>query len=88
MFPGNELSTQRVASVPGRFLDRLQIGLSCVILSDLHRGPGAAARQAEILRSEGVDVVEDAMGEFSVDFARFGWFPDERPSDLQENDGS
>ncbi|KAF2745099.1 MGMT family protein [Sporormia fimetaria CBS 119925] len=45
------------------------------------RGPGGAARQAAALRAEGVEVQQDAMGEFSVDMARFGWFPSVLPSE-------
>ncbi|PYI11924.1 DNA binding methylated-DNA--cysteine S-methyltransferase [Aspergillus sclerotiicarbonarius CBS 121057] len=45
------------------------------------RGPGSAERQAEVLRGEGVEVSEDAMGELYVDFGRFGWFPDVLPSE-------
>ncbi|KAF2501903.1 hypothetical protein BU16DRAFT_428750, partial [Lophium mytilinum] len=45
------------------------------------RGPGSAARQAATLRREGVHVEEDSMGVFSVDLGRFGWFPDELPSE-------
>ncbi|KAL4940174.1 hypothetical protein BDV06DRAFT_213704 [Aspergillus oleicola] len=49
-----------------------------------HRGPGSAARQAERLRDEGVTVDSDSMGEFYVDFGRFGWFPVEMPDDVLE----
>ncbi|KAF2837708.1 DNA binding methylated-DNA--cysteine S-methyltransferase [Patellaria atrata CBS 101060] len=45
------------------------------------RGPGGAARQAAALRREGVHVDRGALGEFSVDFAVYGWFPDELPSE-------
>ncbi|PYH87447.1 methyltransferase [Aspergillus ellipticus CBS 707.79] len=46
-----------------------------------HRGPGSAERQAEALRAEGVQVDVDAMGEFYVDVAKFGWFPEMLPSE-------
>jgi len=46
-----------------------------------HRGPGSATRQATTLRQEGVNVEEDSMGEFHVDFGRYGWFPDQLPSE-------
>lgn len=49
-----------------------------------HRGPGSAERQAEVLRGEGVEVKRDAMGEFYVDFSRFGWFPSELPSEVDD----
>ncbi|KKK26970.1 MGMT family protein [Aspergillus rambellii] len=51
-----------------------------------HRGPGSAERQAEALRAEGVEVQSDSMGEFYVDFARYGWFPDRLPSEVLEED--
>lgn len=44
-------------------------------------GPGSAARQAAALRREGVHVTTDAMGEMYVDLARYGWFPDQLPSE-------
>ena len=54
-------------------------------------GPGAAARQAAELRREGVVVATGTMGELSVDFAMFGWFPEELPSEVgersEESDG-
>ncbi|PGH00850.1 hypothetical protein AJ80_09102 [Polytolypa hystricis UAMH7299] len=46
-----------------------------------HRGPGSAARQATALQGEGVIVHSDAMGEFSVDLGRYGWFPDRLEGD-------
>ncbi|PKY05723.1 hypothetical protein P168DRAFT_280615 [Aspergillus campestris IBT 28561] len=49
-----------------------------------HRGPGSAQRQADALRDEGVDVAEDAMGEFSIDLGKFGWFPSVLPSEREE----
>ncbi|PYI20511.1 hypothetical protein BO86DRAFT_448604 [Aspergillus japonicus CBS 114.51] len=53
-----------------------------------HRGPGSAERQAEVLRAEGVEVEVDSMGEYYVDFGRFGWFPDVLPSEEGlESDG-
>ena len=42
-----------------------------------HRGPGGARRQADALRAEGVEVSRSAMGELSVSFVEYGWFPDE-----------
>ncbi|KAB8216363.1 6-O-methylguanine DNA methyltransferase [Aspergillus novoparasiticus] len=51
-----------------------------------HREPGSAERQAEALRQEGVEVETDAMGEFYVDLARFGWFPSVLPSEEGESE--
>ncbi|KAF2204995.1 DNA binding methylated-DNA--cysteine S-methyltransferase [Delitschia confertaspora ATCC 74209] len=45
------------------------------------RGPGGASRQAAALRTEGVQVSQDAMGEFTLDFSVYGWFPDVLPSE-------
>ncbi|KAF2086638.1 MGMT family protein [Saccharata proteae CBS 121410] len=48
------------------------------------RGPGGASRQAEALRQEGVYVGRGSLGEFVVDFAAYGWFPEELPSETAE----
>ena len=50
--------------------------------------PGAAARQAQALREEGISVVEDAIGDFHVDTVRHGWFPPRLPSDEGLDDES
>ncbi|OSS54087.1 hypothetical protein B5807_00628 [Epicoccum nigrum] len=47
------------------------------------RGPGAASHQADALRREGVHVSEDSMGQYSVDFKDYGWFPDTLPSEAE-----
>ncbi|KAJ4335539.1 Alkyltransferase-like protein 1 [Didymella glomerata] len=47
------------------------------------RGPGAASHQADALRREGVDVSEDSMGQYTVDFKDYGWFPDVLPSEAE-----
>ncbi|KAL2005130.1 hypothetical protein VTN00DRAFT_2980 [Thermoascus crustaceus] len=44
-------------------------------------GPGGAARQAAALRSEGVHIETDSMGEMYVDFRQYGWFPKRLPSE-------
>ncbi|EXJ90410.1 methylated-DNA-protein-cysteine methyltransferase like protein [Capronia coronata CBS 617.96] len=46
----------------------------------------AATRQAEKLRAEGVDV-NDARGieEMTVDFGRYGWFPQRLPGEESED---
>ncbi|TQB73040.1 hypothetical protein MPDQ_006290 [Monascus purpureus] len=53
-----------------------------------HREPGAAERQAEVLRQEGVDVQTDSMGEMYVDLDRYGWFPRMLPSEEGSEDNS
>ncbi|KAI4959776.1 hypothetical protein J4E86_003501 [Alternaria arbusti] len=45
------------------------------------RGPSAAAQQADALRREGVEVRQDAMGQYTVDLGTYGWFPDVLPSE-------
>lgn len=50
----------------------------------MNRGPEGAARQADALRLEGVTVVTGQLGELTVDFSRFGWFPDILPSEAAE----
>lgn len=45
------------------------------------RGPGTAGRHAAALRRESVSVDQDAMGGYSVDMAKYGWFPEELPSE-------
>ncbi|KAF2852787.1 hypothetical protein T440DRAFT_466364 [Plenodomus tracheiphilus IPT5] len=45
------------------------------------RGPGASDQQAVLLRREGVEVSQDAMGQYSIDLAEYGWFPDVLPSE-------
>ncbi|KAF2244103.1 DNA binding methylated-DNA--cysteine S-methyltransferase [Trematosphaeria pertusa] len=45
------------------------------------RGPSGASRQAAVLRAEGVEVTQGALGEFTVDFGRYGWFPSVLPSE-------
>jgi methylated-DNA-protein-cysteine methyltransferase-like protein len=50
-------------------------------LNKIKRGPGSAARQAAALRHEDVRVHEDAMGDFHIDMGRYGWFPENLPSE-------
>ncbi|KAJ4305421.1 Alkyltransferase-like protein 1 [Kalmusia sp. IMI 367209] len=52
------------------------------------RGPNGASRQASALRAEGVEVTQGAMGEFSVDFERYGWFPSVLPSEAEQVESS
>jgi len=48
------------------------------------RGPSGATRQAAALRSEGVQVDRGALGEYTIDFSVYGWFPDMLPSEEAE----
>ncbi|KAK5017879.1 Alkyltransferase-like protein 1 [Cryomyces antarcticus] len=52
------------------------------------RGPSGATSQAAALRREGVEVGRGSLGEFTVDFATYGWFPEELPSQLGEEGGN
>ncbi|OCK86363.1 DNA binding methylated-DNA--cysteine S-methyltransferase, partial [Lepidopterella palustris CBS 459.81] len=49
------------------------------------RGPSGASRQAAALRRERVHVDEGSMGEYTVDLAKYGWFPDVLPSEAPES---
>jgi hypothetical protein len=61
---------------------------SCPAKADnrLCRGVGGAARQETALLAEGVEVGRGALGERTVDFSIYGWFPDRLPSDEEEDD--
>jgi len=45
------------------------------------RGPSAAGQQAAALRREGVEVSQDAIGQYGVCFGAYGWFPPVLPSE-------
>ena len=40
------------------------------------------------MRAEGVEVTQNAMGEFLVDFGQHGWFPSVLPSEADEVESS
>lgn len=48
--------------------------------------PSGTQTQATALRAEGVEVTANAMGELSVDFATYGWFPRILPSEGAADD--
>ena len=48
------------------------------------RGDGGAARQEAALAQEGVEVGRGNLGERTVDFAVYGWFPSHLPSEEAE----
>jgi methylated-DNA-protein-cysteine methyltransferase-like protein len=48
--------------------------------------PTAHLRQAEVLRGEGIEIVEGPLGELKVSLATYGWFPSVLPS--EEGSGS
>ncbi|KAG9236221.1 6-O-methylguanine DNA methyltransferase [Amylocarpus encephaloides] len=43
--------------------------------------PSGATNQAQVLRSEGVAVNTGSLGELTVDFVEYGWFPKQLPSE-------
>jgi len=52
----------------------------------LRRGVNGARQQATALEAEGVQVIRGSLGEYTIDFTTYGWFPDRLPSDLSEDD--
>ena len=50
------------------------------------RGAGGAARQEVALTAEGVEVGRGNLGERTVDFAIYGWFPNHLPSEDTDED--
>lgn len=50
------------------------------------RGANGAARHEDVLAQEGVQVEHGSLGERSVDFRVYGWFPDRLPSRAAESD--
>ncbi|KAI9792388.1 MAG: hypothetical protein M1835_007893, partial [Candelina submexicana] len=48
------------------------------------RGPTGATRQAAALRREGVQVSRGNLGELTIDFGIYGWFPSMLPSEAAE----
>ncbi len=52
------------------------------------RGPSGATRQAVALRREGVQVGRGSLGELTIDFGVYGWFPSTLPSEEAEESES
>ncbi|KAI8957924.1 DNA binding methylated-DNA--cysteine S-methyltransferase [Daldinia sp. FL1419] len=50
--------------------------------------PSGARNQATALRNEGVTITTGALGELMVDFSECGWFPNELPSEVEEDEES
>lgn len=50
------------------------------------RGVGGAARQETALLAEGVEVGRGSLGERTVDFSTYGWFPERLPSEGNEEE--
>ncbi|KXT11124.1 hypothetical protein AC579_640 [Pseudocercospora musae] len=53
----------------------------CLLTSDAFRGTNGAARQEAQLNVEGVEVGRGPLGERTVDFSTYGWFPNTLPSE-------
>jgi methylated-DNA-protein-cysteine methyltransferase-like protein len=50
------------------------------------RSGGGAARQEAALTREGVEVGRGNLGERTVDFSTYGWFPDSLPSEDEDEE--
>lgn len=84
MYHGRGSSILKVASVQGCSSHYSRIhGEQHLTIS---RGANGASQQATALEAEGVQVTRGSLGEYSVDFATYGWFPDILPSDLSDED--
>ena len=51
-----------------------------LVLTKVIRGANGAANHETVLEQEGVQVDRGSLGERTVDFRVYGWFPDELPS--------
>lgn len=56
------------------------------MLNRVLRGAGGAAKQEAALAQEGVEVGRGSLGERTVDFSTYGWFPNELPSQADEDE--
>lgn len=50
-------------------------------MSSCRGHPSGAANQAQVLQGENVTVNRGSLGEYTVDFAEYGWFPRQLPSE-------
>lgn len=50
------------------------------------RGTNGAANHETVLAQEGVEITRGSLGERTVDFRVYGWFPNELPSRQAEAD--
>lgn len=53
-------------------------------LGETRSTPEGTQNQADALEAENVEVARSALGELSVDFSVYGWFPDVLPSEEEE----
>ena len=54
------------------------------MLTKAIRGVNGAANHETVLAQEGVQVDRGSLGERTVDFRMYGWFPNELPSRVAE----
>jgi methylated-DNA-protein-cysteine methyltransferase-like protein len=69
-FNNDNVPWQRVINAKGAISPRSQ--------------PEGSRSQAEALEAEGVQVSRGALGEFTVDFGEYGWFPSVLPSERDD----
>ena len=87
--PGRESSIQKETSVTGELVmsEPVQRESSPADHDSVRpRGVNGAANQEAALTNEGVDVVRGSLGERSVDFLEFGWFPARLPSEEADDE--
>lgn len=87
-FNNGNVPWQRVINAKGGISPRCVICIHACPWMRAHKyrsQPSGARNQAAALRAEGVEVKTGALGELSVDFGEYGWFPEELPSEAGEN---
>lgn len=84
MCHGKESSIPKVLSVLGHSYPYFEMYKEQHLT--MSRGVNGARQQATAIEAEGVQVTRGSLGEYLIDFAVYGWFPDRLPSDLSEDD--
>lgn len=77
---------QRVINAKGVISPRFAGQTKLILVLIANRGPGGAARQAAALRQEGVIVDNGSLGELSINFGTYGWFPNRLPSEEADDE--
>ncbi|KAF5001800.1 hypothetical protein FGRMN_775 [Fusarium graminum] len=78
---------QRVINAKGQISPRsVQFILQMSDSSPGRSQPGGSRSQAQALEAEGVQVETNALGEHSIDFSQYGWFPEVLPSEDSEEE--
>lgn len=70
-----------------RYVTQNSTCLAHRLTGTLDSGANGAARQEATLATEGVEVGRGSLGERTVDFSVYGWFPDRLPSEEDESEG-